>query len=274
MDAEVIRTGSPPTDEFRSWGEHLDELIRRMMGPVAIIGICFLLFFTISETLIDGLVDHLELKELDDPDDVTVDPITGEDIDPQERKLKVYRPTELLTVKIKLSMALAMGVGLPFVLYQGYLFAAPGLYHQERRFALWVIPSSLTLFIIGSGLALIYLAPRLMELMLTNADGGPVEVALSLERTLTPIFTLVFGLGLAFQLPLIIGLGLKLQLFTYEQLTGKRPYLYGLLILLSIILAPDPSLMAQLVILAVMLLILELTLGVARLTQKMPASRA
>lgn len=247
MVDKVPTTDIAPSEQIQSWEVHFEELVRRMLGPMAIIGICFLLFFTVSSNLLDILIDHLGLKE---------------------GQLRIYQPTELLGVKIKLSMALAMGVGLPFVLYQGYLFAVPGLYSQERRFALWIIPSSLTLFLLGAGLALFYVAPRLMGLMVDAAEGGPVEVALSLERTLTPIFTLIFGLGLAFQLPLMIGLGLKLDLFTYEQLKAKRPYFYGLLIFLSIILAPDPSMMAQLVILAIMVIILEMTMGVARLTHR------
>ena len=252
MAAETHQTepAKPQAGQAQSWEVHLEELVRRMMGPVALIGICFTLSFMVSDGLLDLLTHHLDLED---------------------RQLRIYKPTELLAVKIKLSMALAMGLGMPLILYQGYLFAAPGLYRQERRFALWVIPSSLLLFLTGAGLAPIFLAPRLMGLMVEAAEGGPVEVALSLERTLTPIFTLVFGLGLAFQLPLIIGLGLKLELFTYEQLKAKRPYLYGSMILLSIILAPDPSLMAQLVVLAIMVLILELTLGMARLTQKITA---
>jgi len=251
MADEVPPADKLPSEQSQSWEVHLEELVSRMIGPVVIIGIFFMLFFFISESLLNILIDHLGLKE---------------------GQLRIYHPTELLTVKIKLSSTMAMAVGLPFVLYQGYLFAAPGLYDQERRFALWIIPSSLVLFLTGSGLALLYLAPRLMGLMMDSAEGGPVEVALSLERTLTPIFTLVFGLGLAFQLPLIIGLGLKLELFSYEQLKAKRPYIYGLLIFLSIVLAPDPSLMAQLVILAIMVLILEMTMGVARLTQKISAT--
>ena len=243
----------PATSSAQPLGVHMEELARRLFWPFTITMVLTFVFFTYSTQLVQMLLDHLGL--------------TAE-------HMRVYKPTELLMVRLKLSMTLALVVGVPLALWQLFLFAQPGLYEKERHFTLWLVPSSLILFLLGAALALFAMSPLLLEVMISQSEAGPGDTALSLEKTLAPIYTLVVGLGLVFQLPLILSLLIKLELVERETMVKYRPYLYGLFILVATLLAPDPSLVAQLMVFGVLLALFELTLGGAKLKEKLKMRKA
>lgn len=222
---------------------HIEELAQRLFWPIIITGLLTLVFFSFSIVILNWLLELLALDEV---------------------QLNIYKPTEYLSLRLKVSFILALAVGLPLALRQLYIFARPGLYDHERRFTVWLVPSSLILFLTGAAVGLFIASPLLLDVMLAKIDEGPAEAALSLERTMSPVFTMVLGLGLVFQLPILMTLALQADLVTRQQLSHYRPYIYGLFIVVSTLLAPDPTLMAQVIVLFIFALMYELTLGGAR----------
>src|ERR1700722_17497979 len=57
------------------------------------------------------------------------------------------------TVPIKLALLLAVGLAMPYVLFQAWAFVAPGLYKHEKKLAVPLLISSVLLFYMGAAFA-------------------------------------------------------------------------------------------------------------------------
>ena len=117
-----------------SFFDHLVELRKRLISSVVAIGIGMVLGLLVSKRLINFVVQPmmaaLRANHLDD-------------------KLYYTNPAGFISLYISLGMYLGIVLAMPWVLYQVWLFVAPGLYKHERRAAVSFIVSAMSLFLCG-----------------------------------------------------------------------------------------------------------------------------
>ncbi|GAB4548315.1 MAG: hypothetical protein Tsb0013_08790 [Phycisphaerales bacterium] len=124
----------PDYDATMSFGDHLDELRRRLvlvlvgLLPIIVLGLVFGKWFVglLSVPVLDAL------REAGQP-----------------ATLQLTEPLEGFIAYLKVSFILAILVGFPWILIQLWLFVAPGLYKRERRFVYFLIPLSTLLTALG-----------------------------------------------------------------------------------------------------------------------------
>ena len=122
-----------------SFGDHLAELRKRLLLSIIVpLPVAILLFF-ISNTLMLILMRPL------------VQVLKSQNLPAQVQALS---PPEVILVRLKLSVVLAIVLSAPWILWQLWLFIRPGLYKHERRFVYLLLPGSSVLSI--AGLALMY----------------------------------------------------------------------------------------------------------------------
>ncbi|TVQ29946.1 MAG: preprotein translocase subunit TatC [Phycisphaeraceae bacterium] len=118
-----------------SFGDHLDELRRRMifalLGPIPIMIVCLIFGGTLMDFLISPVEDQLRAAGL-------------------PSRLLATSPAEPFAAYIKIAIVAALICSGPWILYQFWLFVTPGLYSHERRFAYFLLPMSALLTIIGT----------------------------------------------------------------------------------------------------------------------------
>lgn len=177
-----MATMPPNPDLFRmSFGDHLEELRRRVIfGLAAPIPIAFLMFI-FGDALLEWLLFPLQ----------NVQEAHG-----FPRQLQVLSPPEFLILKIKVSIIAAVVVSLPWLLWQLWLFIGPGLYPRERRYVYFLIPGSAILITAGICLMYFFMLPLMLEVLMTIGGSLPVS-AMTLESSGNPSGT---GLG---SLPLL-----------------------------------------------------------------------
>jgi sec-independent protein translocase protein TatC len=144
-----------------SFGEHLEELRRRVLLAMAVPLPLSVLTFLASDILIRWLV--LPLTRV----------LEWADLPPVVQTLS---PPEMLVTKIKLSLIGAVVVSAPWILWQGWRFIAPGLYRTERRFVYFLVPGSAILT--AAGIALMYwvMLPLMLQVLVmvsTSLDLAP-----------------------------------------------------------------------------------------------------
>ncbi|MFM9957465.1 MAG: twin-arginine translocase subunit TatC [Phycisphaerales bacterium] len=122
-----------------SFGDHLDELRTRvfwaLVGPLPIFVVCLIFGSKLLEWMTAPLLAALTRA--------------GE-----ASHLIATSPTEGFTSYMKVAAVVTLVVGLPWILYQLWLFVAPGLYSRERRFIYFLFP--LSAFMTTAGLAFLY----------------------------------------------------------------------------------------------------------------------
>ncbi|MHC4947699.1 MAG: twin-arginine translocase subunit TatC [Planctomycetota bacterium] len=143
-----------------SFGDHLEELRRRLLLSLVVPLPLSVVTFLMSDTLIRWLL--LPLYRV----------LARNGLDPEVQALS---PPEVLVTKIKLSIILALVVSTPWVLWQIWRFVAPGLYRQERRFVHLLIPGSAVLTVAGIALLYFVMLPLMLQVLVmigTRLDVG------------------------------------------------------------------------------------------------------
>jgi sec-independent protein translocase protein TatC len=152
----------------------------------------------------------------------------------------VFSFTDGLFIYIRCAFIFAALLTIPVLLYQLWAFIRPGLTEKEARGTLLYVPTSFLLFLSGISFAYFLIFPMMLNFMKTmNQSIGAVETY-GIDRYFSFLFNLVFPLGIAFEMPLIILFLTRLGLLNPDRLRITRKYAYvGLAIIGSCISPPD-----------------------------------
>jgi sec-independent protein translocase protein TatC len=143
------------------------------------------------------------------------------------------------TTPFRLSFFAALFVAMPYVIYQLWSFVAPGLYRNERRFAVPLLASSIVLFYVGMAFAYYFVFPVLFQFFAHTAPRG-VAMMTDINNYLDFVLTMFFCFGLAFEVPVAVVLLVVMGLVRIERLKSSRGYvLIGIFILAALLTPPD-----------------------------------
>ena len=115
--------------------------------------------------------------------------------------LKAIEVTESVGVFMRVALLSGIAIALPYVAFEFWWFAAPGLKPAERRFGLIGIPLAAIFFIGGMGFCYKYLLPNAL-LFLTDFMG--IQAELRPQSYFNFVTGLLFWIGTAFEFPLVI----------------------------------------------------------------------
>ena len=232
----------PPGDREMSLSDHLRELRNRLILVLAVTLILMIAIFPFAGQLVDEVLKHVV---------------------PSYVKITTYAPLELFKARLTICFIGALVIGFPLLVYEAFRFSSPGLYPHEKRFLYLVFPFSLLLFIAGGLIAYFVTLPLFFNLVI-GQGAGVASPELSVGQTFTVVTNFLLGFGVVFQLPLIIVMAIKMRLVKRETLIKGRLAVYGLLFGVAMFMSPDPTLFSQLIVLAIMAVLFELSMVVAR----------
>jgi sec-independent protein translocase protein TatC len=232
----------PPGDREMSLSEHLRELRDRLVIVLAVTIVLMIAVFPFSAGLADAVIAHAV---------------------PSYVRITTYEPLELFKVRINVCFIAAIAIGFPLLVYEAFRFAAPGLYPKEKSFLRVVFPFSLGLFLAGALLAYFVTIPLFFGLVIGHG-AGVATPDLSVGQTLGIVTNFVVGLGAVFQVPLVILMAIKMRLVRRQTLASGRIGVYGLLFAFAMFVSPDPTFFSQLIVLAILAALFELSLLLAR----------
>jgi sec-independent protein translocase protein TatC len=178
--------------------------------------------------------------------------------------LTAYSPLEWMLARLKLSLVFALAITIPLLFYQLYRFVGKGLYPNEKRFFLKIIPASFLLFILGSSIGYFLILPVMFRYILYYS-GDVATAQLSVQNTFSAITTILAGFGIVFQLPLLVVFAVKLGLVKYQTLKNQRTIVYSAIMVFSLFLSPDPTFIAQIVVALLLAFLFEFSLLLIRL---------
>ena len=119
-------------------------------------------------------------------------------------RLNILNPLDSVGIIFKVSFTAGTALALPVIISQVIAFMAPGLYPSERRNIILTLPAILVLFGIGATFAFFVLLPVAVGFLSTVLDGFTNDWAA--DYYLNFVTRLVFWIGVAFEMPLVIAM--------------------------------------------------------------------
>jgi sec-independent protein translocase protein TatC len=210
-----------------SFMEHLEELRSRIIKALGGIVVAFLLSLTFAKPLWN-LVSAPAVVAL-----------TYLHLNPQ---LVGISPTEQFNViYLKLPLLVSLFLGSPWVLYQVWAFISPGLYKKERRWAVPFIFCTAGLFIAGGCFAYFVVFRFGLEFLLGIGRDVHVAPMVSIDYYFDLFVNVTLGVGLVFEMPVIIFFLTLLRLASPRFLLRHSRYAVLGITILAAVVTPTPD---------------------------------
>jgi sec-independent protein translocase protein TatC len=213
----------PDVFEEMTLQEHLEELRDRIMRIVIGIVIAFIGSFIFVKPVLEQIQEKANATQ----------------------GLDISSPTDTLTLTFRVALYMAISITMPIIVYQIVRFLAPGLTRREKRMLFSSLPFVSVLFIGGVTYAYFVAAPRALD-FLSGFMEGIYSWDPDGKEVINFFLTLMMGLGLAFQLPVIMFILAKLGIVSAQKMRLWRKYAYVVLLIVSAVITPstDPINMA------------------------------
>jgi sec-independent protein translocase protein TatC len=153
-------------------------------------------------------------------------------------------PAEALLLYMKMAFFVGIFIASPLVLYEIWAFIAPGLYKNEKRWAIPFIGMGSAFFIGGAGFGHYFLFPMTFRFLYTFG-GDDMQFLPRIGEYWSFYSWFLLGLGLVFQIPVVIFVLAQLGLVSAGfLLRGWKFAILGSFIL-SAIITPTPDIVTQ-----------------------------
>jgi sec-independent protein translocase protein TatC len=210
-----------------SFLEHLEELRKRIISALLGIGIAFLLALIFAPEM---------WKAVSEP---AATALKALGYAPTLKQLSPMDAFQIIYMKLPLLAAIFLSS--PWVLWQVWSFVAPGLYKKERRLAGPVVISTAGLFVLG-GLFAYFVAFRFgLEFLLGIGRDINVEPAINMVDYFDLFVNVTLGIGIVFELPVIVFFLALLRIVTASFLLDNSRYAILIIVVLAAVITPTPD---------------------------------
>ena len=176
-------------------------------------------------------------------------------------ELNFLSPTEPFFVNLRIAAYAGLIAGAPWVLFQLWLFIAPGLTRAERGVARPTLVLVLLLFVLGVAFVYYMLLPISLKFLLGMAQPG-LKPMLTQERYFGFITGLCLAGGLLFELPAVLGLAGYLRLVTSRYLIRRTAHALIILMIVAAIITPTGDAFTMMVLTAPLMGLYLFSVGV------------
>ena len=175
--------------------------------------------------------------------------------------------TEVIGIAAKTALLFGIFASLPFVLYQIVMFVAPGLSPKERRYLYILMPASLLAFIAGAAFGYRVLFPPMIA-FLQNFGADLATPMISIGKYVNLMLTLLFWMGLIFEMPVVIFFLAKIGIVTPQGLARNRRYALVAAFILGAIITPTFDPINQSLVAGPIIVLYEISIWLAKLAAR------
>lgn len=233
-----------------SFLEHLDELRKRLIASViaTVVG-CVVAFVFLDRYIFPFIL--LPMQQML----------------PDGGKLISTEPTEWFMLWIKVGLLGGVLIAMPFILYQVWLFVAPGLYSHEKRFAIPFVFFS-SLFFFAGALFSHYMAFPVTWGFFVRFNPSYVQFMPRIGPAFSLYVKMLLACGLVFQMPVLVFALARMGLVTGGFLLRNFKYATLVIVILGAVLSPGGDIASQMILAGPMMVLYILSIGIAFVFQK------
>jgi sec-independent protein translocase protein TatC len=224
--------------------EHLDELRTRLIYSCIAIGVGMLVAFVFVDRLADFVLQPT-LRML-----------------PPGTTLIITKPGENFAFYIDVALIGGIVLAAPFVMYQVWLFIAPGLHTSEKKLVVPFVLLTMVGTIAGAAFSHYALYPSMIGFFATFKSRH-VTFMPRIEDTFDLYKNLVIGMVAVFQLPTLVFVLARMQVVTARFLWRNIKYAILIIFIVAAVLTPSPDPWNQTAFAAPMIVLYLLSIGIA-----------
>jgi sec-independent protein translocase protein TatC len=221
--------------------EHLEELRKRIIRSAIFLGLGFVVAWIFHDQLVNFL--QAPLNQIG-------------------QKLVFTHPMDPLNLDLQISLLGGAIMAAPFILYQVWLFIAPGLYKNERRFVIPFMAATIGLFMTGAGFGYFFVLPGAMKILVLQF-GHNFTSMVTIEDYSSFFLSIILGLGISFELPILIFFLALFGLVSPRFLWKNIRYAILAVFIVAAIICPSPDPWTMCVYAIPMLALYIIGIGVA-----------
>lgn len=182
------------------------------------------------------------------------------------QKLVVISPGEVVTVYLSMAGMVAVGLTLPYALYQLWRFVEPGLTAVERKITLRLLPLMLVMFLVGVSFAWFIVFPTILHFLI-RLSLTHFQVYFRAESYFSFLTSICLPFGFVFELPIVVTFLTRLGMLTPHRLGKARRYAYVVIVVLGVLISP-PELISHLSVVLPMFVLYEVSIVLSKVAQK------
>jgi sec-independent protein translocase protein TatC len=235
-----------------SFLEHLDELRKRLIVIVwSLLGACLISYIFIEKTF--GFVMKPMYEML-----------------PPGGKLMYTAGPEAFMLYVKVGALVGLFIALPLVLWQLWLFIAPGLYTHEKKFAIPFVLFSTIFFVVGAAFSHYVAFPWTWKFFISFTNEF-MEFRPKISEAFSLYVKMLLGFGLIFQMPTLVFFLARMGVVTARFLIRHTKYAVLIIFIIAAVISPGTDVMSQVMMAGPMLALYGLSIIVAAVFQKKKA---
>jgi sec-independent protein translocase protein TatC len=180
---------------------------------------------------------------------------------PPGQNLAYTTLTEPFLLYFRVALLGGLVLASPIILWQLWLFVAPALYRKEKRFAIPFLMTSVFFFLAGCAFGYLQAFPVVVSFLV--GMGTQFTAVITINEYLSTASKVILGLGLCFELPILIFFLTRMGVVTERWLLRKFKYAVLVVFVIAAIITPTPDVATQLVFAVPMLLLYLLGIAIS-----------
>jgi sec-independent protein translocase protein TatC len=240
----------PPDDDDDSPGgkmsflEHLDELRKRIIQICLGIAVGVLVGFLYIDKIFAFLMAPAKAAL------------------PAGTTLIYTQPGEAFSLYITVSLISGAVIAAPYIMYQVWMFIAPGLYSNEKRLAIPFVLFSTLGFLAGAAFNH-YVAFRFIMTFFASFNTVDLRFMPKLQDVFGLYTKMLLGIGIVFQMPTVVFFLAKMRMVTARFLAKQFKFALLMIFIIAAVITPTGDPVTLMIFAAPMILLYALSIGVA-----------
>ncbi len=229
---------------FEELKPHIADLRKRLSISLAVIFVAFFACFAVYEPILNWMM-------------VPVNAVL-----PEGTTMVAIEVQETFFTALKVAFFSGFILSLPVIFWQFWLFLSPGLYANEKKFIVPFVFFATLMFLIGASFAYYIVVPIGFDFLI-NFGNTVVNVMPSIGKYVGFFTKLLFGFGVAFELPVITFFLATIGMVTDKSLKDFFKYAIVLIFILSALLTP-PDVLTQFLMSGPLIILYGISIMIAK----------
>jgi sec-independent protein translocase protein TatC len=238
---------------------HLVELRKRLGISVLSLIVMFFVMFYFHESILNWIVEPLNIALLE---------VGKKSVHAADGMVTTSQVGGAFFVALKVSFFAAIVAALPIILSQIWLFIAPGLYANEKKMLIPFIVGGTIMFLVGVLFAYYIVTPFGFDFLITFGSFKFTPL-INIEDYVGFFTKIMFGFGIAFELPIFAYFLALLGMINDKQMTEFFKYAIVIIFIVAALLTP-PDVLTQLLMAGPLIILYGFSILIVKMVNPAP----